>query len=118
MLKCAQKTTCFVFPQIFYPNFLIFLHRYICHICDILQLWCHLWRMLITRVARCLSAPGLPQKEANKRLTMCLHLVIHMLRFCILFKRLYGMYFVNMSFEYEWPFSACFKNQIVWNMTS
>ena len=39
MLKCAQKTTCFAFPQTFYPNFLIFLHRYICHICDILQLW-------------------------------------------------------------------------------
>ena len=38
MLKCAQKTTCFVFPQTFYPNFLIFLHRYICHTCDIIQL--------------------------------------------------------------------------------
>ena len=38
MLKCAQKTTCFVFPQTFYPNFLIFLHRYICHIYDIMQL--------------------------------------------------------------------------------
>ena len=24
----------------FYPNLPIFLHRYICHICDILQLWC------------------------------------------------------------------------------
>ena len=39
LLKCAQKTICFVFPQTFYPNFLIFLHRYICHICDIMQLW-------------------------------------------------------------------------------
>ena len=35
---CQKKTTCFVFPQSFHPNFLIFLHRYICHICDILQL--------------------------------------------------------------------------------
>ena len=26
--SCAQKTTCFVFPQTFYPNVLIFLHRY------------------------------------------------------------------------------------------
>ena len=42
MLKCAQKTTCFVFPQTFYPNFLILLHRYICHICDIMQLCPHL----------------------------------------------------------------------------
>ena len=33
-----KKTTCFVFPQTFSPNFLIFLHRYICHICGIMQL--------------------------------------------------------------------------------
>ena len=39
LLKCAQKITYLVFPQTFYPNFLIFLHRYICHICDIMQLW-------------------------------------------------------------------------------
>ena len=42
LLKCAQKTTCFVFSQTFYPNFLISLHRYICHICDIMQLWTYL----------------------------------------------------------------------------
>ena len=24
LIKCAQKTTCFVFPQTFYPNFLLF----------------------------------------------------------------------------------------------
>ena len=28
----------------FYPNLPIFLHRYICHICDILQLCAHNWR--------------------------------------------------------------------------
>ena len=27
------------FTSTFYPNLSIFLHRYICHICDILQLW-------------------------------------------------------------------------------
>ena len=33
------KTTLdFVFPQTFYPNLPIFLHGYICHICDISQL--------------------------------------------------------------------------------
>ena len=39
VVKVCQKTTCFVFLQTFYPNFFIFLHRYICHIWDILQLW-------------------------------------------------------------------------------
>ena len=45
---------------IFYPNFPIFLHRYICHICDISQLWYgmvtikavtyHYWWLLVTMV--------------------------------------------------------------------
>ena len=33
------------------------------------------------------------------------------------FPRLHGTYFGSLQFEYKCPISACFKYQIVWNMT-
>ena len=38
-VKVCPKNYPFCIPTNFYPNFLIFLHRYICNIWDILQLW-------------------------------------------------------------------------------
>ena len=50
----------------FYPNLPIFLHRYICHICDILQLW--------TKACVCVSR----DTGKKKRPLACIKLVIRM----------------------------------------
>ena len=49
VVKVCPKT-CFVFPQSFYPNFVIFLHRNICHICDILQLCRLVYWMIVCMI--------------------------------------------------------------------
>ena len=50
----------FVFLHTFYPNFSIFLHRYICHICDILQL-CHIVMSVLHSCDVCILTHFLPQ---------------------------------------------------------